>query len=448
MSALIITTYNRPEYVSQCFDSLKKVEFPAESTVIIVDDCSDGPTKDLINNFHLKNVEVIKFFSPVNRGIKASLTTGYDIAFSFSDVVINLDGDAIVKPNFISRLLELKSEFPDLIVTGFNSRNTNRDGSLRNPIISEHDGYAKKKYANGINMCINKSQYINQIRPALGSNGNWDFNATNNDTPVIVAVPSLVEHIGLKSSMGHSDNPDVAFDFDTKRIYLPTVTLLGTDCRDIPGITRAAGICQEEIKFGHVEIVTECLYHGIQEYSKYYIQNLHKHIKTDHVLIIHADGYIQNPDAWDNSWLQYDYIGATWGYKDNMNVGNGGFSLRSKKLHEILSKLSLSIFHPEDDIICRKLRPMLEKEHGIKFAPEEVANKFSIEAYGAGVFPRGNRYSGQFGFHGYNVFGLPKPPLPKVADKPLIITNDTQSSVRQSVNQRRVPTARSPHRRP
>ena len=39
------------------------------------------------------------------------------------DIVINLDADAIVKPNLISRLVELKTRFPKFIVSGFNSLN-------------------------------------------------------------------------------------------------------------------------------------------------------------------------------------------------------------------------------------------------------------------------------------------------------------------------------------
>lgn len=420
MIALIITTFNRPEYLSQCFDSLKKVDFPDNCFIIIVDDKSTDPrTLQLIESFDIPGVQIHKYFKPQNRGIQDSLITGYTMAYNQAEYFINLDSDAIVKPDFVKRLIELKNEHPGNIVSGFNSRNTAQNGTLRNPIISEHSGYTVKKYANGINMCINKKDYEQYVKPALYERGNWDFNSTNHNVGVIVATPSLVQHIGFDSSMGHNDNPDVAFDFDPPKLILPTVTLFGSDCRDKLGIQRAADICTKDIRFGSVKIFTECLYHGIEEYSKYYIKELGKHIDTEHVLIIHADGYIQNVNAWDNSWLQYDYIGATWAYKDNMNVGNGGFTLRSKKLLDILSTLDLPNYHPEDDIICRQLRPWLEKEHNIKFAPEEVANRFSIEAYGSSVFPGGNKYSGQFGFHGYGVSQLPIPPLPKISDTPV-----------------------------
>lgn len=202
-------------------------------------------------------------------------------------------------------------------------------------------------------------------------------------------------------------------------INIPEVTLFGIDAHDPEGIKRAAEISQREIKYGAVKIITERLFWGREGYSKFCIESMAEHIKTSHVLIIHPDGYVQNPQAWDKSWLQYDYIGATWGYKDGLNNGNGGFCLRSKKLLDILARTELKDHHPEDDIICRQIRPWLEKKFKIRFAPEDVCNKFSIEAYGVNHFVdtqgfSANTYTGQFGFHGKNVLGL-KIPMKKNA---------------------------------
>lgn len=202
----------------------------------------------------------------------------------------------------------------------------------------------------------------------------------------------------------------------TSKRILPDVTLFGIDAHNPSGIIRAANICQRDIDFAHVNIITARLFPGasLQEgrenYSRFMIKELSSHFSTSHVLTIHADGYIQNPSAWNDEWLNFDYIGASWGYKDNRNVGNGGFSLRSQKLCDILEKDdSVNEFHPEDHQICRVYRQYLVDYYGIRFAPEEVANRFSIEAYGAAAFPDGNKYSGQFGFHGPHVKGLPIP---------------------------------------
>lgn len=395
-TTLIITSYNRPEYLKRCYESIAACELPYNLNIILVDDAStDEETLRLFREFYFPNVPITKITTEQNEGIRKRLLQACDIAFGSSDIVINLDGDAIVKPHFINRLLELKEQHLDNIITGFNCKIGNR-----HPLISEHEGYSLKKYVGGINMCFDAQQYTNYIRPALLKAGNWDHNACiaadKDRKPIVVAVPSLVQHIGVKSSMGHDNNPDIADDF--KLLSLPDVTLFGIDAHDPKGILRSAEICQRDIEFGDVKIITERLFVGREGYSDFCINRMAEYVNTSHVLIIHADGYILNPSAWDNDWLQYDYIGATWWYKDNMNVGNGGFSLRSKKLLDMLSVMGIEHTHPEDNVICRELRPILEQQ-GIKFAPEEVANRFSIEAYNT----PDNKYNGQFGFHGYNV---------------------------------------------
>lgn len=207
-----------------------------------------------------------------------------------------------------------------------------------------------------------------------------------------------------------------------KKLQLPDVTLLAIDRHDVEGIKRSVDIATREIDFGEVVLITEHDYfRGREGYSLWCLTDMYKFVNTSHVLIIHSDGILQNPKAWDNSWLKLDLIGATWSYKDNLNVGNGGFSLRSKKLLDILGKIDYTGLNTkfEDCLISRYLRPWLEKEYGIKFATEEQANRFAIEAYGSHVFidsygHRGNTYTSQFGSHGYGILGLPHEPAKKL----------------------------------
>jgi hypothetical protein len=128
------------------------------------------------------------------------------------------------------------------------------------------------------------------------------------------------------------------------------------------------------------------------EYSHFVAKTLVAHIHTSHVLLVQWDGYIVNPSAWAEEFLQYDYIGAPWGFhKDSYRVGNGGFSLRSKRLLEALRDPEITETDPEDVAICRKYRPLLEQRYGIRFAPEAVAERFSFES----TMPR----NVPFGFH-------------------------------------------------
>jgi hypothetical protein len=105
------------------------------------------------------------------------------------------------------------------------------------------------------------------------------------------------------------------------------------------------------------------------------------------MLIVQHDGYILNPDLWTDEFLEYDYIGAPW---EDGTVGNGGFSLRSQRLMETVASMTWRLHH-EDCLICGPLRGPLE-DAGFKFAPTDVAARFSFERYAAG-------YQRTFGFH-------------------------------------------------
>ena len=121
----------------------------------------------------------------------------------------------------------------------------------------------------------------------------------------------------------------------------------------------------------------------------------------DYNLIIHADGFAVNPEAWTDEFLEYDYIGARWGEAEYM-VGNGGFCLRSRKLYDAFIDMKIKnltsdyeqhindvacyviddagdVWIPEDNIICKIHRKTLEMLYGIKFATPELADRFSIE---------------------------------------------------------------------
>jgi hypothetical protein len=133
------------------------------------------------------------------------------------------------------------------------------------------------------------------------------------------------------------------------------------------------------------------------------------HICTeDFNLIIHNDGYAVNPDAWTDNFLNYDYIGAVW---DDGFVGNGGFSLRSRKLYNALLEKNISEISkdnaqkgiPEDVIICRVCKNILESEYDIKFAPYELADRWSVEnhSYISPWTGKPNIWLGaSLGFHG------------------------------------------------
>ena len=140
-------------------------------------------------------------------------------------------------------------------------------------------------------------------------------------------------------------------------------------------------------------------------------QDLHKYFKTSHCLIVQADSFVVNSDLWKDEFLEFDYIGGPWPNKIQVNpdlilhleknpVGNGGFSLRSRKLVETTAKINFNSLNfpmkAEDVVICYYLyQKMIDS--GIRFAPPKLAAQFSMEniehLYGQNV-------NSVFGFHG------------------------------------------------
>jgi hypothetical protein len=209
------------------------------------------------------------------------------------------------------------------------------------------------------------------------------------------------------------------------KIKLKSVTLLGIDCLDLERIKQTIEICLKHFEFAEVKILTSLPtsdssnifkinpIKSTEEYSAFIINELHKYVDTTHVLIVQYDGFILNPNAWTNEFLEYDYIGAPWLVADwsvdkydfpvellgKYVVGNGGFSLRSKKLLSLTAQLSkrgeIKKYHPEDTAICVYYRESMEKQ-GIKFAPINLAKQFSFEGENLNNYA----WDAQFGFHG------------------------------------------------
>lgn len=189
--------------------------------------------------------------------------------------------------------------------------------------------------------------------------------------------------------------------------HLKHVTLICVDCFNYGSAISAIQKSMEQCNFAAVKFLTDrdIQVPGIEtvriptitsklEYSKFMINKLDEYVNTTFCLVIQHDGYVLDGSAWDDDFMKYDYIGASWLYTDGRNVGNGGFSLRSKNLLTALANdAHIQCNNNEDDVICREYRGHLERRHFITFAPEEVADRFAFEL----------REPAQktFGFHGY-----------------------------------------------
>lgn len=189
---------------------------------------------------------------------------------------------------------------------------------------------------------------------------------------------------------------------------LPNVTLCCVDTQHPALAHRALRLSMAGIRFGQVLLFTdrETKIPGVEiiriptlesraALSQFMLKSLGRHIDTDHVLVVQWDGHVIEPRAWNREFAGYDYIGAAWA-KDGVAVGNGGFSLRSRKLLEALGDPRIVVEGNDEETICRHQRPLLEREFRVSFAPPIVADRFSFDA----EYPVGR----PFGFRGVQNF--------------------------------------------
>jgi hypothetical protein len=193
------------------------------------------------------------------------------------------------------------------------------------------------------------------------------------------------------------------------KLRLDDVTLCAADCLHPALAARAMEICLDRADFADAVLFADVAVPGrfrseaippirsLADYSRFCLKALPDRVTTRFVLVVQWDGYIVDPTAWTREFLRYDYIGAP-GYSHPAArdkawvVGNGGFSLRSRRLLDAVKTLPAVAGMAEDQAICEVFRGVLEKEHKIRFAPVPLADRFCYQQR----TPAGPT----FGFHG------------------------------------------------
>jgi hypothetical protein len=209
------------------------------------------------------------------------------------------------------------------------------------------------------------------------------------------------------------------------RLSLPNVTLLSINGRDPEKSIAAIRESRRQIDFAKsllitnrkieapdIEVQTDPELNSLLDYNRICLLELYDRIETEFCLIVQPDGFVVHPRLWSPFFLEYDYIGAPWNHLRSMEliqlsghqpgdlpsplIGNGGFSLRSRKLLKTVASMNPNPnLQPEDYQISVMLRVALEDE-GIRFAPLRLAQQFSLESHVDQFSVLGNH----FGFHG------------------------------------------------
>ena len=200
-------------------------------------------------------------------------------------------------------------------------------------------------------------------------------------------------------------------DTSAQRLRLHSVTLCAVSSSNIQATVQAMQASLAQIEFAQALLFTDRSPEDLglmasseiqvipiepirssQAYSQFMLSELVNYISTSHALIVQWDGHVIDAGRWQDAFLEYDYIGASWPqFDDGFDVGNGGFSLRSQRLMEACQSASFKAHHPEDIAIGRTNRAFLEAQ-GMRFAPSALADQFAAE--------RSSNPDRTFGYHG------------------------------------------------
>lgn len=251
---VIVPIYNRPEYLTLTLESLAESEL--ENTIIVlIDDNSNEETTQIVRDFSIEEVPIIKIFKKENKNMYHSLKIGWYLLKKLGcKYICNIDSDVLVTSDWLL-LLETtyeKSEKKPLL-TGFNTTSNNHTN------ISETDSYYEKLTVGGVNLFFD-SCYVDEFSKLL-TDRMWDYNLSHycrkNRIPLLCTKPSVIQHIGYYGLNANKNNFDYAYDFqqevefdNVKYLYYPGLDSPNGDIEMMltADIEEMAKICNENPK--------------------------------------------------------------------------------------------------------------------------------------------------------------------------------------------------------
>lgn len=240
--AIIITTYERPEYLELFIQSILNSDLN-DVTIIVVDDHSQNPLvkiylETFINKLNDKGIGAAIIYKAENKNMFDSIDIGWSTAYDMNvEYIINLDSDTLVRPDWLGKLQTLYNDMlvenftkNNLIVSGFNNHRKHHK------VVQEFDNYLLKESIGGINMFFHRTLF-EELQPLL-TNVRWDYNICNYirslGAYLVCSKPSVIQHIGFNghNSTAQNKNYDIALDFYISKgdyVFIPCLDSSGND---------------------------------------------------------------------------------------------------------------------------------------------------------------------------------------------------------------------------
>lgn len=224
---LVITLYNRPEYLKRTLDSLSQSALP-DTVVMLIDDASDDPaTLSLINDYchphaPILKVERVSFSAEYHRPatINQNLLFGWSyLARHYQTAYLcNLDADMIVKPDWLTRIVDIYHKVAQherhFLLSGFNTP--------EHGMVKLYHDYYQKLSLGGANLffsCETLAEITHAGRAQIADEKliTWDWimikHLVKQGYSFYAVRPSVMQHIGDHGVNSRPFYYDFALDY-------------------------------------------------------------------------------------------------------------------------------------------------------------------------------------------------------------------------------------------
>ena len=180
-----------------------------------------------------------------------------------------------------------------------------------------------------------------------------------------------------------------------KSLRLPEVTLVCVQPR-VPALGVATlQHCMRDIDFAQVLLFTDPnalkqAPEGIElkglrlesstAHAEFMLRGLVHYLQTSHVLIVQWNGFVLDAKQWDPAFQLYDHVCASVEPGTSTQAARQiSFSLQSRRLLQAMQDPAMVIRAPENHCLLHLNRQRLEQVHDVRFAPVDLARRFSFD---------------------------------------------------------------------
>ena len=226
---LVVTVWNRPDYLSRFLHSLHACHLP-DTLIVFMDDCSTSDKmRELLARYQHPQAPAIKCYKQWHRGFRVHdlLRFAWDILCDTygCEYLTNLDSDVVMRPDWLQRLHKLhereSKKAGRIILSGFNKH--------FGVSLEEHEDHNVRRFVGGANMFFSADAYRSILRDEIQMY--WDdfvveamYRAGHR---CLTVKPSCIQHIGLTGLFSSLLRHDFASDYRLLSHLHPLRLLVG-----------------------------------------------------------------------------------------------------------------------------------------------------------------------------------------------------------------------------